>query len=299
MSAYSAILPTGNPAASAILSLAPDALLGWPEAPPGNRPPVHPILPEVARLNAHEMALSVAAVTATRPDLVLDFGTDNAAFAGFAERLQAETGVPVALIDGSLANSAASLRKLGVLLGVPERGEALAAYFERLWHPIAEALPAGGPRLHYAIGPRGETTVRQGSIHLDAITMTGGTFVAPVEAGPGGRVSVSAEAVAAADPDLILTIDPDFHDNAGRLDIWVDVPAVRAGRVHLAPAPVLSWLDYPPGPNRIIGLAWLARLFHGLEIDVAAEAQAFHALFHGESLDEQALAEALAKAGVG
>jgi len=299
VSAYSAILPTGNPAASAILSVAPDALLGWPEAPPGSRPPVHPILPEVARLNAHEMAPSVAAVRATRPDLVLDFGSDNEAFAGFAERLQAEAGVPVSLIDGGLAKSAASLRRLGALLGVPERGEALAAYFERLWQPIAEALPAGGPRVHYAIGPRGETTVRQGSIHLDAITMCGGTFVAPVEAGPGGRVPISPEAVAQADPDLILTIDPDFHENAGRLDIWADMPAVRAGRVYLAPAPVLSWLDYPPGPNRIIGLAWLARLFHGLEIDVAAEAQAFHALFHGESLDEHALAEALAKGGVG
>jgi iron complex transport system substrate-binding protein len=299
VSAYTAILPTGNPAASAILSLAPDALLGWPEAPPGSRPPAHPLLPEVARLNAHELAPSVAAVRAMAPDLVLDFGTDNAVFAGFAKRLQAETGVPVALIDGSLANSAASLRRLGALLGVPERGEALAAYFERLWQPIAEALPAGGPRVHYAIGPRGEKTVRQGSIHLDVITLTGGEFVAPVDAGPGGRVSVSPAAVAAADPDLILTIDPDFHAAAQRLDIWADMAAVRAGRVYLAPAPVLSWLDYPPGPNRIIGLAWLARLFHGMDIDVAAEAQAFHTLFHGQSLDEPVLAEALGMAGIG
>jgi len=299
VSADAAILPTGNPAASAVLSLAPGALLGWPEAPPGSRPPVHPVLPEVARLNAHELAPSVAVVRAMRPDLVLDFGTDNAAFARFAERLQAETGVPVALIDGNLANSAASLRRLGALLGVPERGDALAVYFERLWEPIADVLPGGGPRVHYAIGPRGAKTVRQGSIHLNVITMTGGTFVAPVESGAGGRVSVSAEAVAKADPNLILTIDPDFYENADRLDIWADTPAVRAGRVYLAPAPVFSWLDYPPGPNRIIGLAWLARLFHGLDIDVAAAAHAFHTLFHGQDLDEQTLAEALARAGVG
>jgi iron complex transport system substrate-binding protein len=105
--------------------------------------------------------------------------------------------------------------------------------------------------------------------------------------------------VAKADPNLILTIDPDFYKNADRLDIWADTPAVRAGRVYLAPAPVFSWLDYPPGPNRIIGLAWLARLFHGLDIDVAAAAHAFHTLFHGQDLDEQTLAEALARAGVG
>ncbi|MDP6953838.1 MAG: ABC transporter substrate-binding protein, partial [Alphaproteobacteria bacterium] len=211
----------------------------------------------------------------------------------------AETGVPVALVDGGLANSAASLRRLGDLFGVPERGEALASYFERLWQPIAETLPGGGPRVHYAIGPRGENTVRRGSIHLDAIAMCGGDFVAPVECGAGGRVPVSAEAAAKTDPDLILTIDPDFHDSARCLDVWADMPAVRAGRVYLAPAPIFSWLDYPPGPNRIIGLAWLARLFHGLDVDVAAEARVFHTLFHGESPDEQALAEVLPKAGIG
>ena len=119
--------------------------------------------------------------------------------------------------------------------------------------------------------------------------------------GSGGRVRVAPSEVARWDPDLILTIDPTFHANAASLEIWGDTRAVRAGRVYLAPAPVLSWFDFPPSINRIIGLAWLARLFHGdaYRADLAAEARAFHRLFYAADLDDQALSAMLAKAGVG
>ena len=293
------VLPTGNAAAAALTCIARDRLLGWPEPPPGERPPAHPAGPLVPRLNTHELGPSVEAVRAVAPDLVLDFGVCAPAFVAFADRLQAETGVPVVVVDGRLERSPDSLRLLGRLFAVEARGEALARAFERLWGEVEQA--GAGPRVHYAIGPRGEKTVRRGSIHLDVLAMLGADFVAEVEIGHGGRVSVAPEAVARADPEVILTIDVDFHTRAGALEVWADMAAVRPGRVYLAPAPVLSWLDYPPGPNRIIGLAWLARLFYGRAYgsDLAEAARAFHRLFYDTNLDRAALAAALAKAGVG
>ena len=297
------VLASGNPAAAAVLCVAPDSLIGWPEPIPGQVAPVADGLPVAARLNAHELAPSIAAVKQAAPDLVLDFGTCDNAFISFADALQAETGVPVAIVDGRLENSGEALALLGLLLGAGDRAAFLASLWRRIWARVETTLAeteGPGPRVHYAIGPSGEKTVRLGSIHLEALAILGATNVAEVERGAGGRVPIDAGDVEHWDPDLILTIDPAFHASAHELPVWRTVRAVREGLVFLAPAPVLSWFDYPPSLNRIIGLAWLARLFYGdaYRADVAAEARAFHSAFYGIDLEAKAITKMLAKAGL-
>ncbi len=297
------VLPTGNPAAAAVYCVAPDRLLGWPEPVPDQVAPITAQLPEAPRLNPYELDQSAEAVRAAAPDLVLDFGNCGAAFIDFADRLQAETGVPVAIVDGRLPRSRESLSLLGRLFDVAGCAEDLAQEWERIWAGVSTALAHDhtAPRVHYAIGADGEKTVRRDSIHLESLAMLGAKNVAEVETGSGGRVRVDPRDVARWDPDLILTIDPEFHTNAASHEVWGDLRAVRAGRVYLAPAPILSWFDFPPSINRIIGLAWLARLFHGdaYRADLAAEARAFHRMFYAVDLDDDALAAMLAKAGVG
>lgn len=297
------VLATGNPSAAAIYCVAPDSLIGWPEAIPGQSAPVADTLPISARLNAHELAPSVAAVKQAAPDLVLDYGTCDDAFIAFADALEAETGVPIAVVDGRLDKSGDALALLGRLLGAEGRAAFLASIWRRIWASIEKTLAETdqpGPRVHYAIGPSGDKTVRLGSIHLEALAILGAVNVAQVEHGAGGRVPVDVRDVDQWDPDLILTIDPTFHASAHELPAWRDVRAVREGRVYLAPAPVLSWFDYPPSINRIIGLAWLARLFYGdaYHADLDAEVRAFHGAFYGVELDAKEITKMLAKAGL-
>ena len=205
-------------------------------------------------------------------------------FAAFADLLQRETGIPVAAIDGRLARSGEALALLGRLTGLAARAEALAAEWERTRRAVAAIRAnADRPRVHYAIGPGGERTARRGSIHLDPLDLVGAAPALDAGAGPQSRIAVDPAAVAAADPDLIVTTNPRFHARAASLEPWADLAAVRAGRVHLAPAPVLSWFDRPPSLNRIIGLRWLARLCRGDRYtgDLESEARAFHRLFYG------------------
>jgi iron complex transport system substrate-binding protein len=297
------VLATGNPSAAAVYCVAPDSLIGWPEPIPGQMAPIHDTLPASARLNNHEVAPSARAVRDAAPDLVLDYGTCDGAFLAFADSLQAETGVPVAVIDGRLEKSGEALALLGRVLGAEDRTRALFKVWDRIWAGVGETLARAdrpGPRVHYAIGPTGDKTVRRGSIHLEALTILGATNVADVEAGAGGRVPVDARDIAAWDPDLVLTIDPVFHATAHDLPGWRDLRAVRDGRVYLAPAPVLSWFDYPPSVNRIIGLAWLAKLFYGDAYpgDLNAEVQAFHQAFYGVDLGSGDITAMLTKAGL-
>ncbi len=297
------VLPTGNPAAAAIFCIARDRLLGWPEPIPGQAPPITAEIPAAPRLTPYDLEKSVRAVRAAEPDLILDYGSCATAFVNFADRLQTETGVPVAIVDGHLSNTSDALALLGRIFDAELRAVELDNEWGRIWTNVSAACAHSDstPSVHYAIGPAGDKTVRRGSIHLEALDLLGAKNVAEVERGSGGRVRVDPRDVATWDPDLVLTIDPAFHANAATLDVWRDVEAVRDGRVYLAPAPILSWLDYPPSLNRIIGLAWLARLFHGDAYggDLMADAQKFYRIFYETELEAPALAAALAKAGVG
>ncbi len=279
------VFPTGNAAAAAVWCLAPERLVGWPAARPGTRGPLTLPAAEVPMISLANTRTAAAAVRDAQADLVLDFGNCAAPFIEFADRLHRQSGVPVAVVSGRLADTRASLALMGQLFGLAGRAEALAREWDRAVCAVSAALPApgAGPRVHYAIGPRGEKTARRDSLHVELLDMVHAVNAAPVESGAGGRVAVDPQAVAEAAPDHIVTIDAEFHARAAQIEPWASMAAVRAGRVHLAPAPVLSWFDFPPSFNRIMGLRWLAHVLYGAGAggDLDREARHFHELFYG------------------
>ena len=196
--------------------------------------------------------------------------------------MQRETGIPAAAVDGRLARTDEALAMLGRLPGLAARAETLAAKWESARRAIAVACAgAARPRVHYAIGPRGERAARRGSIHLDPLGLVSAVAAPCVAAGARSRVAIDPAAAVGADPDLIVTTDPRFHARAALPAPWADSRRC-AGRVHLAPAPVLSRFDRPRSLNRIVGLRWLARLCYGDSYrgDLEREARAFHRLFY-------------------
>ena len=80
--------------------------------------------------------------------------------------------------------------------------------------------------------------------------------------GKGGLVQVSIEQVLRWNPDVVITIDRNFYALAGKHPLWRELPAVKAGRIHLAPNLPFGWIDFPPSINRLIGLRWLARVLY-------------------------------------
>jgi len=98
------VFPAGPPAAILLYTLAPEILLGWPRA---NRPEECAFMlpdictrPEVGRLTGRGNTANLEAVLALKPYLVLDVGSTNPTFISLAARVQEQTGVPYALLDG-------------------------------------------------------------------------------------------------------------------------------------------------------------------------------------------------------
>ncbi len=109
--------PGGDPA----LHPCPRALLGWPRAiRPAEKPYLLPQaadLPEVGRLTGRGNTANLESVLALKPDLILDVGSTAETYRSLADRVQGQTGIPYALLDGRLAAAPATYRSLGRLIG--------------------------------------------------------------------------------------------------------------------------------------------------------------------------------------
>jgi iron complex transport system substrate-binding protein len=115
------VFPAGPPAAIVLYTLAPDTLLGWPRA---NRAeelafldPVVGARAEVGRLTGRGNTTNLETLLQMRPDLIVDVGSVARTFVDTADRIQAQTGLPYALLDGRFDRIAETYRLLGMLTG--------------------------------------------------------------------------------------------------------------------------------------------------------------------------------------
>ena len=261
------VFPAGPPAAIFLYTLAPELLIGWPRA---NRPEEREFLlpdvgarPEVGRITGRGNTANLEVVLALKPDLILDVGSVNPTYVSLADRVQQQTGVPYALLDGRFDGIPLAYRTLGALIGRREQGEALASSAEGTIKTITQRVDTIAleqrSRVYYARGPRGLETGLGGSINVETIELVARNVAGGTR---GGLANVSIEQVLLWNPDIIVTIDQDFAANVLSDPAWAPVAAVRARRVHLSPKLPFGWVDFPPSVNRLIGLWWLGKILY-------------------------------------
>lgn len=259
------VFPAGPPAAIWLYTLAPETLIGWPRA---NRGPELEFLlpgvgnrPEVGRLTGRGNTTNLEQLLLSKPDLIVDAGSTRQTFVELADRVQAQTGIPYALLDGKLEATAAGYAQLGKLTGRTERAALLGSYATETLRTVKDRVskvPASAqPRVYYARGPQGLETGLGGSINIEIMDFMGIRNVASEL--KGGLALVSMEQVLGWDPEVIITIDQTFAQTVHTNPLWRSVSAVKSGRVHLSPKLPFGWVDFPPGVNRLPGLWWLGQ----------------------------------------
>ncbi|GLP88527.1 iron ABC transporter substrate-binding protein [Tritonibacter mobilis] len=293
------VFAAGAPASVLVYVLKPEALAGWPRAlRPEERAYVaepYRDLPETGRLTGRGGEANLERVLEIKPDLIVDFGSVRDTYIDLADRVQEQTGIPYLLIDGRFDNTAEALRILGEALGVPERGAALAqdveARFARL-DAVLEAVPEEArPRVYLARGPEGLETGMKGSINTEIIERAGGRNVADDGGASKGLVNASMEQLIVANPDTVVTWDPNFFASVFDDPMWQGIDAVQRGRVYLSPTAPFGWIDRPPSLNRMIGLHWMAGLLYPdrWQGDLREDTRAFYKLYYHVDLADEEL----------
>ncbi|MFJ6727843.1 cobalamin-binding protein [Streptomyces sp. NPDC091281] len=231
--------------------------------------------------------LDTEALAALRPDVVLT--QDLCAVCAVSyERV----GAAVRLLDAgtrvlsleprTLDDVLDCLVTVGEVLGVRERAvRRRAALRERLAEVRAAVAGRERPRVVAVewldpLWPAGHWVPEQ-------ITAAGGT---PLLAAPGEHTApMTWEAVRAARPDVLLVLPCGFPPERTLREArlltglpgWAELPAVRAGRVHVLDGPAYF---NRPGPRVVRGAEVLAHVLHGVRAGApvtAAEARPFPA----------------------
>lgn len=299
------VFPAGPPAAILVYTLAPDLLLGWPRA---NRPDELEFLlpgignrPELGRITGRGNTANLETVLKLEPDLIVDAGSTRRTFVELAERVQAQTGIAYALLDGRFERIPDSYLTLGALVDRRERARELARAAEDTMATVRgrclAIAPPQRPRVYYARGPAGLATGLGGSINVEILEFLGLRNVAAELA--GGLAAVSIEQVLRWDPEVIVTIDLTFAATVRDNPLWQGVRAVRDGRVYLSPKLPFGWIDFPPGVNRLIGLWWLGQCVYPQHFpeDLGALTREFYRRFYQVALSDAQVARVLAGRG--
>lgn len=292
------VFPTDPTAAMYLYTLAPDKLLGWNYALNDVEKSV--ILEEYHALPNFGMgdAIHAEAVIAAGPGIALQVSGGGQGDVDQADRLSERLGVPVVVVSDQLADVPEVYRFLGALLGAGEQAEALAAYGEKTLRDAAEMDIPEERRIRVYYGNKEDSleTVPAGSLHGQVLELAGAVNVADVELDGGSRVRISLEQLLAWDPDVIVVNGEPKADLSGSAaaQAILDHPdfsalkAVQSGAVYGTPNAPCSWIERPPGPNRIIGVRWLAGLLYPdlVDYDVDGEVRAFFRLFYHVELSD-------------
>jgi iron complex transport system substrate-binding protein len=214
--------------------------------------------------------------------------------------LEASSGIPVFLVDGSFDRIGDTYRLLGLCLDRNERAERLASYCEDIYRRVRDAL-AGVPAsdlvsYYYAEGPEGLLTEPDSSQHSLAFQVARGNNVAgdtDYESGQIVLVPSSSEKIVERDPDFIITGAAHGQARPGDAaslmrtsSLYATTRAVRDNRVISMPSLPFAFCDRPPGVNRFLGIQWLANLFYPdyYQVDMVEVVRDFYATCYWRDL---------------
>ena len=295
---------SANPISAIYLyTLVPDLLLGWNYEL--NEIERSIILEKYHTIPNFGMgdAINYEAVMLANPSIALNVSAINEGSIDQSDKLAESLGVPVIMVSNLLEDAPAVYRFMGDLFGVREQAEKLAAYAERTFNDIsAMSIPDEEKvRIYYGNGEDSLETAPAGSSHGQIIDMVNAINAADLELGDGSRIQISAEQLLAWDPDVILVHgEPRANMSGGTAAAAIlsnpnysTLKAVETGMVFGTPNAPFSWVDRPPGPNRIIGMRWLSTLIYPdyIQYDVDDEVREFFRLFYHTELSDEKLAQ--------
>lgn len=300
------VFSAGPVAAIFLYMVAPDKLLGWNYELNDVEKSI--ILDKYQDLPNFGMgdAVNYEAVIAAHPTIAVNSGTINDEMVSDCDALSESLGIPVVAVDNELDNSAEAFRFMGELLGVEDHAEELAQYAEQVFTDIdalSDIPEEKKVSVYYGNGEDSLETAPRGSQHAQILDAINAINVADLELGDGSRVQISAEQLLAWNPDVIIVNGEPKADKSGNSaaeDIlsnpdYASLKVVQDHKVYGTPNAPFSWVDRPPGPNRLIGMRWFSALIYPeyIKCDINEEVHEFFNLFYHVDLSDEQLENVL------
>jgi len=248
-------------------------------------------LPVIGSFHGGGKSINLETLMKYKPQLVLVW-QDDMLVQTVAREIE-KTAIPTYLIPfRHIDDMPRAFRLAGNAIGESKRGETLAAYSEKIIKDVQNSVSKAKPvRYYYAEGLDGLSTECDSSFHVEAMNFAGGRNVHSCQqSGILGLEKISFETLLAYNPDVIIVQNRSVYNDLISDPMWKSLRAVKNGRIHLVPVQPFNWVDRPPSFMRVLGIQWLAHLFHPKEFnaDLNQRTKEFYELFlHVKLNDEQ------------
>lgn len=175
----------------------------------------------------YQRALSAEGILSFQPTIVI--GTPEAGPAQVIDQVRAAgVGVEIIEVPSTLDDVPARIQQVADLLGVSDKGREVAKATAAEIEAATAAVPAGADRPRVAfLYVRGTTTAMLAGAgsRADLLLTAAGAIDAGTEAGVRGFVPITPEALAAANPDVLLLLDAGLA-SVGGIDGLLQLPGV-------------------------------------------------------------------------
>ena len=206
-----------------------------------------------------------------KPDLIIMEGTKQSV--GRADEVQKRTNVPVIVVDQDMGKYEESFALLGEVFDEKIQAARMVGYLKKYLYPVHERAGRIPERdrisFYYAHGNEGLDTEPGGNKHVQPMEYINAVNIYKTSDFAEGEKSYVAtlDDIIRLKPDVILVASTDVKNGKAWKEIhnnpkWQDVEAVKDNRIYQTPWLPYSWLDRPPGSNRILGSIWMAKTFY-------------------------------------
>jgi iron complex transport system substrate-binding protein len=207
---------------------------------------------------------NLEAVAALDPDLVILAA--DAANPAMLSRIEGLGVAAYIVYPKGIRETIATIRQLGLVLGVPQAGVKAALQLDRAIARIrSEVRGRVRPRVVFCVMTQPLVVAGPGTLIDDLIGLAGGRNMVPD--GPNRYPTWGKESLLLVDPDVIIV-----SSHPGRLEpaaLFADWPELWAVRKHQVVSIEPDWVSRP-GPRLAQGAAALAEAFGRVEVNPAA-----------------------------
>lgn len=248
-------------------------------------------LPVIGSFHGGGQSINLETLMSYKPQLVLVW-QDDMLVQTVAREIE-KTHIQTFMIPfREISDMPRAFRLAGNAISESKRGEALAQYSQKIIDEVHTSVSKTKPvRYYYAEGLDGLSTECDSSFHVEAMNFAGGRNVHTCQqSGILGLEKISFETLLTYNPDVVIVQNRAVYNDLVQDPMWKNLRAVKTGRIHLVPMQPFNWIDRPPSFMRVLGVQWLAHLFHPKEFkaDLSERTKEFYDLFlHVKLTDEQ------------
>ncbi|MDD2789367.1 MAG: ABC transporter substrate-binding protein [Sulfurimonas sp.] len=246
-------------------------------------------LPVIGTFHGGGQSINIETLFTYKPELVLLWADDI--LVSKVEKEMQKTKIPTVTIPfRKVEDIPAAFTIAGDAMQESERGALLSAYAQKVIQEIQEKIKDTQPtRYYYAEGIDGLSTECDDSFHVEAMNFAGGKNVHSChQSGVLGMEKITFETLLSYDPEAIIVQNRLVYNEIMENPLWKHLRAYKNKNIHLVPNMPFNWIDRPPSFMRLIGVQWLANIFHPKEytVDFDTRLKEFYKLYLGVTLTQ-------------